>query len=52
MIPDHFKALFNRGYCFDRMGNLDLARRDYLSALVQKPKNVNIHHHLASLYDK
>jgi len=26
LIPNHFKSLFNRGYCNDRLGRLKLAK--------------------------
>ena len=28
-MPSHFKALFNRGFAFDKIGEFDLAIQDY-----------------------
>lgn len=29
LMPDHFKALFNRGFAYDKLGEYDLAISDY-----------------------
>ena len=31
--PQHFKALFNRGFAFDKLGEFSAAIRDYSSSL-------------------
>lgn len=28
-MPNHFKALFNRGFAYDKVGEFDLAIHDY-----------------------
>lgn len=28
-MPNHFKALFNRGFAYDKIGEFDLAIEDY-----------------------
>jgi tetratricopeptide (TPR) repeat protein len=38
-VPNHFKALFNRGFAFDKVGEFDKAIRDYSSAIQIDPKN-------------
>jgi tetratricopeptide (TPR) repeat protein len=37
MMPDHFKALFNRGFAFDKLGEYDLAIQDYSKAIKIDP---------------
>lgn len=32
ILPVHFKALFNRGFAFDKIGKFDLAIEDYSKA--------------------
>ncbi len=31
--PRHFRALFNRGFAYDKLGKLDLAIKDYSLAI-------------------
>lgn len=31
--PDYFKALFNRGFAYDKLGEYDNAIKDYSSAI-------------------
>jgi tetratricopeptide (TPR) repeat protein len=33
IMPNHFKAHFNRGFAYDKLGEFDLAIEDYTSAL-------------------
>ena len=33
MNPNHFKAIFNRGFAFDRLAEVDQAIKDYKQAL-------------------
>lgn len=37
--PGHFKALFNRAFCYDKCGRLALAIRDYEAAAEVDPSN-------------
>jgi hypothetical protein len=32
-MPNHFKALFNRGFAFDKIGEFDKAINDYSLAI-------------------
>jgi Flp pilus assembly protein TadD len=32
-MSNHFKALFNRGFAYDKIGEFDLAIRDYSTAI-------------------
>lgn len=38
-MPTHFKALFNRGFAYDKLGQFDLAIKDYSKAIAIEPKN-------------
>ena len=38
-MPTHFKAHFNRGFAYDKIGDYDLAIKDYTRALEIDPKN-------------
>ena len=38
-VPNHFKAHFNRGFAYDKIGEYDLAILDYTIALEIDPKN-------------
>ena len=33
MDPNHFKAFYNRAFCWDKIGKLEEAERDYLQAI-------------------
>lgn len=33
ILPNHFKALFNRGFAFDKLGDFDKAIDDYSMAI-------------------
>jgi len=33
IMPSHFKALFNRGFAFDKIGEFDKAIHDYTLAI-------------------
>ena len=39
-MPGHFKAYFNRGFAYDKLGLYDQAIKDYSSALEIDPNNV------------
>jgi tetratricopeptide (TPR) repeat protein len=32
-MPNHFKALFNRGFAYDKLGDFDKAIDDYSTAI-------------------
>lgn len=38
-MPNHFKALFNRGFAYDKLGEFDLAINDYSKAIQIDPNN-------------
>ena len=38
-MPNHFKALFNRGFAFDKIGEFDRAISDYSTAISIDPSN-------------
>jgi len=38
-MPNHFKALFNRGFAFDKIGQFDEAIADYSKAISIDPNN-------------
>ena len=38
-MPNHFKALFNRGFAFDKIGDFDRAIHDYSEAIKIDPNN-------------
>jgi tetratricopeptide (TPR) repeat protein len=38
-MPNHFKALFNRGFAFDKIGAYDKAINDYSEAIKIDPNN-------------
>ena len=33
VMPNHFKALFNRGFAYDKIGEFDKAIKDYSCAI-------------------
>ena len=39
-MPGHFKAYFNRGFAYDKLGLYDQAIKDYSYALEIDPNNV------------
>ena len=38
-MPNHFKALFNRGFAYDKVSEFDLAIQDYSQAIAIDPNN-------------
>ena len=38
-VPNHFKALFNRGFAYDKIGDYEAAISDYTSSLRLEPHN-------------
>ena len=50
--PAHFKALFNRGFCFDKLGEYDASIADYTAALKMEPNNAFTYYNLGISYDR
>ncbi|CBZ28979.1 conserved hypothetical protein [Leishmania mexicana MHOM/GT/2001/U1103] len=51
LSPTHFKALFNRAFCEDRLKNYTRAIEDYTAALDLDPRNPFTHYNLGISYD-
>ena len=52
MNPNHFKAIFNRGFAFDKLGEVDKAVKDYRQALMIEPSNAFCYYNLGISLDK
>ena len=52
MDPSHFKAYYNRAFCYDKIGSLDEAESDYRKAIELQPQNINAIYHLGCLLEK
>lgn len=52
MNPQHFKATFNRGFAYDKLGFIDKAVRDYRQALTIEPNNSFCYYNLGISLDK
>lgn len=50
--PGHFKAIFNRGFALDKMGEVEGAIRDYRQALQLDPTNAFCFYNLGISLDK
>lgn len=50
--PNHFKALFNRGFSHDKIGDYDAAIADYTAALRVKPGNAFAHYNRGISWDR
>ena len=48
----HFKAIFNRGFAFDKIGEIDKAIKDYKQALQIEPNNAFCYYNLGISLDK
>ena len=48
----HFKAFYNRAFCWDKTGQLHEAEQDYLQAIGLQPNNVQAMHHLGTVAEK
>ncbi|GET90910.1 hypothetical protein, conserved [Leishmania tarentolae] len=51
LSPRHFKALFNRAFCEDKLQNYERAIEDYTAALDLDPSNPFTHYNLGISYD-
>lgn len=51
LSPSHFKALFNRAFCHDKLSQYDLAVDDYRAALELDPRNPFTYYNLGISYD-
>ena len=49
-MPGHFKAYFNRGFAYDKLGLYDQAIKDYSSALEIDPNNVYAYYNRGYLF--
>jgi len=45
----HFKAFYNRAFCYDKIDKIALAEKDYIQAVKLSPKNISAIHHLATV---
>ena len=48
----HFKAIFNRGFAYDKIGEIDKAIKDYKQALQIEPNNAFCYYNLGISLDK
>lgn len=49
---NHFKAYYNRAFCYDKLGKEDLAEKDYKKAVALNPNNLSALHHLATIQER
>ena len=49
-MPGHFKAYFNRGFAYDKLGLYDQAIKDYSYALEIDPNNVYAYYNRGYLF--
>ncbi|KAG5472901.1 hypothetical protein LSCM4_02226 [Leishmania orientalis] len=52
LVPTHFKALFNRAFCEDKLMNYTRAIDDYTTALRLDPRNPFTHYNLGISYER
>ena len=52
IMPTHFKALFNRGFAYDKINLLDKAIADYSQAIFLEPDNAFAFYNRGISYDK
>ncbi|WP_194974623.1 tetratricopeptide repeat protein [Aquiflexum lacus] len=50
--PKNFKALYNRGRSYEELGNFPQAEKDFLAALSQDRKNIQVMLSLSNIYQK
>lgn len=48
----HFKAYYNRAFCWDKLGNLEESEKDYDAAIKIQPNNISALHHLGTVREK
>ncbi|KPI87038.1 hypothetical protein ABL78_3903 [Leptomonas seymouri] len=51
LSPAHFKSLFNRAFCYDKLNDYDPAIRDYSNAVKLDPENAFTYYNLGISYD-
>lgn len=51
-MPVHFKALFNRGFAYDKLGEFDKAILDYSAAIELDDKNPYAYYNWGISYDR
>lgn len=51
LSPTHFKSLFNRAFCYDKLKDYDHAITDYRAAVKLDPKNAFTYYNLGISYD-
>ena len=52
IFPEYFKALFNRGFAYDKIGEYDQAIKDYSRALEIDPENAFAYYNRGISYDR
>ena len=52
ILPFHFKALFNRGFAYDKIKKYDMAIEDYNKAIELDPNNAFAFYNRGISYDK
>ena len=50
--PNHFKAIYNRAFSYDKIGKYEMSIADYTSAIQLDSKNANAYHNRGSTRDK
>jgi tetratricopeptide (TPR) repeat protein len=48
----HFKAFYNRAFCWDKVGNFEEAEKDYIEAVKMQSENISALHHLGTIREK
>lgn len=49
---NHFKAFYNRAFCWDKVGNFEEAEKDYIEAVKMQAENISALHHLGTIREK
>lgn len=50
--PNHSRAFYNRGFCYDGLGRHEEALKDYSLSIQLEPVNVTAYHNRGSLYQR
>ena len=48
----HFKAYYNRAFCWDKLGKYEEAEKDYIEAVKMQNQNISALHHLGTIREK